>query len=76
MVRQSEHDAARLWREKMGLTREQLSERIGYSTSMIRDFEAGAIRGRNTPIGEPEWRRYKLACAAIDAGLEFNWGRK
>lgn len=71
-----EHELARAWRESQQLTRQALAEQIGYSISVIQDFELGRIRGTGKPIGENEWKRYRLACAAVDARLEFYWGQK
>ncbi|PWB94680.1 helix-turn-helix domain-containing protein [Methylosinus sporium] len=70
-----EGERARLWRESLKLSRRELAEITGYSESAIQDFEAGFQRGRDerAPIGEREMLRYRLACAAIDAGLNFRW---
>jgi transcriptional regulator with XRE-family HTH domain len=69
-----QHVAARQWREAKGLSRAALSERVGYSVSAIQNYELGEVRENGSPIGDREWLRYKLACAAIDAEIEFNWG--
>ena len=52
----------RWWRARIaGLTQVELAERIGYSEISVRKIEAGSM-----PI-EP---RFRLACAAVEAGLE------
>lgn len=68
------HERARQWRKAIGLTIAQLSERSGFSVSAIHDFEAGQRRATGNPLDAASWRRYRLACAAIDAGAEaFDW---
>jgi predicted transcriptional regulator len=71
-----EHEAARLWRESKGWSRRELAEKIGFSESMIQDYEAGHIRGSGAKIGKNEWKRYRNACAAVDADSAFSWGQK
>lgn len=72
-MQKPEHQRAREWREANGYTRVQLSALIGYSVSMIRDYELGAVRGTGKVIGKNEWLRYRLACAAIEHAIIFNW---
>lgn len=65
--------AAFAWRRNMGFSRADLAELSGFSESLIRDFEAGTRRGKSPEhrgIDEASWRRYGLACAAIEADLE------
>ena len=73
MESKPEHLRAREWREANGYTRAHLSALIGYSVSMIRDYESGAVRGTGKTIGENEWRRYRLACGAIEHAISFDW---
>lgn len=70
----SEHEKARQWREALGLTRPQLSELTGYSLNQILLFEKGATN-TGEPIASAAWQRYRLICAAVMAGLEFDWRR-
>jgi len=57
----TEHEAARAWREQLGLTRERLSELTGYSTGSIQCMEAGFTSQRK-PVAAGPWKRYKVAC--------------
>ena len=59
-----ERERGRRWREAKGYSRAQLADLIGYSERMVRSVESGA---------EPLMQRYRLACAAVDAGLKFDW---
>lgn len=76
-----EHEQAKAWRERVGLSIEQLSSMIGYSKEAIYAMERGEAtpsRGKPArPIEPNVWRRYKCACAAVDAHLKmqhsFNW---
>jgi transcriptional regulator with XRE-family HTH domain len=68
-----EHVLALSWRERMGWSRSRLARATGYSESQIRNFEAGYNMGSGEPIGEREMHRYRLACAALHARLDFNW---
>jgi transcriptional regulator with XRE-family HTH domain len=68
-----EHELARQWRERMGWSRAELAKLIGYSLSAIADYESGRSRSSGKPIGDNEWLRYRLACAAITAHIEFDW---
>ena len=67
-----EHERARQWRETCGLTRQQLSELSGYSLRQIALYEAGKTN-TGEPIDATAWHRYRLVCAAIMAGLDFDW---
>jgi transcriptional regulator with XRE-family HTH domain len=69
----AQHRAARKWREARGLTREQLAALVGFSASMIQNYEVGKVRDSGKRLGEKEWLRYRNACAAVDAELDFNW---
>lgn len=66
------HLRARWWREhKMGLTRAELAARIGLTESEIANYEAGLRRQSGAA---PDYARYRLLCAAVDAGLDgFDW---
>jgi transcriptional regulator with XRE-family HTH domain len=64
-----EHVLCKRWRvAKMELTREQLSTLTGFSASMIKDYERP-----NRTIDENARKRYRLACAAVQYGIEFGW---
>ncbi len=60
----TEHEAAKAWRYRHGLTMPDLAALTGYSVETIFIME----RGRNS-VGKPPpphvWRRYKLACLAV-----------
>lgn len=75
-----EHERAKLWRERHGLSLAQLADLTGYSELSIRWFEKGQRppnRGKDREIAEWVWRRYKLACCGVEAQLfskrEFDW---
>lgn len=69
----SEHERARQWRKRIGLTRRALSELTGFSLGSIQTFEAGK-QGNGDPIDPAAFHRYKMACASVQAGLSFDWG--
>ena len=70
-IDEPEHVLCRRWRvEVMELTREQLSALTGFSASMIKDYERPG-----KAIDEKARRRYRMACAALSAGVEFDWSR-
>ncbi|MBB4342133.1 helix-turn-helix domain-containing protein [Rhizobium leguminosarum] len=64
-----EHVLCKWWRDEwIELTREQLSGLTGYSVSSIRDFELG-----EKEIDPNVRKRYRLACAAVAMGIDFDW---
>jgi predicted transcriptional regulator len=77
----TEYEQARAWRNKLGLTWEQLSGMTGYSKESIYWFERGRSPPRkghkNKPIDDRVFYRYKMTCAGVDATLrrkkEFAW---
>lgn len=72
---------ARQWRLVHDLSPRQLSALIGYSVESIHAMERGetpAGKGsQRGPVKPNVWRRYKCACAAVDAHLRlshnFDW---
>lgn len=69
-----EHIRAQWWRENVvRMKRPELAELVGVSVSRIVDIEAGENRTTKQPIDEATMRRYRLACAAVTLGVEFNW---
>lgn len=68
----TEHQAAKQWRRRLGLSRRALSELTGYSEESIRLYEVGR-KPNGEPIDPCAFQRYKLGCAAIQAGLSFDW---
>jgi len=84
-----EYEAARVWRERNGLTTEQLAGLIGYTKISIYWFERGTTPpNRNAASGNPSdrrikpwvWQRFKRACGDLDAELHgrrkgkvFDW---
>jgi DNA-binding XRE family transcriptional regulator len=72
----TEHQKAKAWRESHNLTTLQLGEMIGYSKESVWAMERGeAPSSRGRPKGKVDqnvWRRYKCACAALDAALKLN----
>ena len=71
----TEFERAREWRVRSGLTKRELSALTGFSLSSIDQFESGSTRDREVPVEPSGFKRYRLCCAAIAAGLAgFNWG--
>jgi len=73
-----QHERARAWREKLDLTRDQLSELTGYSVPAILKFEAGfRNQKRSDSHSEWAWQRYRMACAGaaaqVKTGRVFDW---
>lgn len=80
----NEFEKARRWREKAGLTVDQLAEKTGYSREAIYLFEKGfTYNGRTArdkiktkALSDSVWHRYRMACAGVRAALNgssFNW---
>lgn len=77
----TEHQQAAAWRQSLGLSQEKLGELIGYAKATVYWME----RGRTAPTGLVEsgpipdnvWKRYKRACAGLDAEVRaqqvFAW---
>ncbi|MBB4066770.1 helix-turn-helix domain-containing protein [Gellertiella hungarica] len=64
-----EHLKARYWREEvLELTRDQLAALTGFSASSIKDFE-----NPSKDIDPMARKRYRLACAAVAMGIQFDW---
>lgn len=69
-----EHELARRWRLNiMRLSAVDLAKLTHYSVSSIVDFERGHYRGVDKPIEPDVMARYRLVCAAVAAGLDFDW---
>jgi hypothetical protein len=67
------HVLAEAWRHSIGLSRARLSKLTGYSVGHIRNMEAGLNHATRQPIPARSFVRYRMACAAIHAGLEFDF---
>ena len=65
---------AKKWREARGLSRPALGSLIGYSPSEIECMERGKRRNNGNPIAARDFQTFKLACAAVAANVEFDWG--
>lgn len=64
-----EHVLCRRWREEvMELSRSQLSALTGFSVDAIKDYERPGKM-----IDDNVRKRYRLACAAVALGIEFDW---
>lgn len=68
------------WRERAGLSVDQLADLTGYATITVYWFEKGQRppnRGKDREIAEWVWRRYKMACGCVAAQIasrrEFDW---
>ena len=67
------HKRLRAWRLSKGLTVAELAELTGFSESTIINFERGERRNmppQQTVIAETSWRRFGLACAAVEYGTD------
>lgn len=65
---------ARWWREHVFKgSRADLSDLVGYSEEHIANLEAGTHRATGHPMRPAAYRAYRMACAAISAGVGFNW---
>jgi len=78
----TEHERAKAWREKHGLSVDQLAELTGYGRRAIYWFEHGqsppnGTRAKPAKVAAWVWHRYKMICAGVDAqlqsGKEFDW---
>ena len=71
----NEYQKAKAWRERLNLTPAQLGDLIGYSKEAVWAMERGeATASRDLPkraVDAKVWRRYKCACAALDAQIRF-----
>lgn len=69
-----EHVRARWWRiHSVKMTRAEVAETTGVSVSRIADIEAGENRTTKTPIDDATMKRYRMACAAVTLGVEFDF---
>jgi transcriptional regulator with XRE-family HTH domain len=65
-----EHERARAWRERLGLSVMQLEELSGYSREAIYGFEKGKRwDGKHSDFA---WHRYKMACSAVERQITTN----
>jgi transcriptional regulator with XRE-family HTH domain len=74
-IEMREHEKARAWRERMGLSVMQLEELSGYSREAIYGFEKGKRwDGKHSDFA---WHRFKMACSAVErqltTGKAFDW---
>lgn len=78
-MKPNEHEQARAWRERMGLTQTELGKLTGYSLEAVFWFEQGCkppLRNkRRRAITPTVWHRYKMACAGAAQALKSkrNW---
>lgn len=64
-----EYVQCRRWREEvMELSRSQLAVLTGFSAGAIKDFERS-----DKNIDENARKRYRMACAAAEFGIEGGW---
>ena len=80
-MQKNEHEAAKAWRLRHGLSVAQLAHLTSYSVESIYWYERGlSPQGsgkKPTRIKEWVWQRYRRACQGVDAELrtkrEFVW---
>jgi DNA-binding XRE family transcriptional regulator len=71
----NDHHRAKAWRKAHKICRPKLAQLIGYSVSSIVGMETG-INPKGQPIDPQSFTRYRMACAALAAGLQgFQWER-
>lgn len=69
-----EHIKARYWRDEIvKMTKGEVAELTGFSVSTITDMEAGHNRTTKKTIDPDAMRRYRMACAAVTLGVQFDW---
>lgn len=69
-----EHVRARWWRiHSVKMTRAEVAELTGVSASRIADIEAGENRSTKQPIDDATMKRYRMACAAVTLGADFDF---
>jgi transcriptional regulator with XRE-family HTH domain len=72
----NEQDRARKWRESLELTQRELGDSLGWTREAICMFECN-ITSSGLEVSDWAWKRYKMACAGLDAQLKgdkkFNW---
>jgi hypothetical protein len=69
-----EHIRCKWWRENVvNLSRPRLAELTGFSISTIADIEAGHNRSTKAPVDAAVMQRYRMTCAAVTLGVEFDW---
>lgn len=71
----TDYERARQWRVRLGLSRKRLAELSGYSPSAIQYMEGGINPQTGRKIGHADFARYRLVCAAVAAGLVFDWDK-
>ena len=79
-----EHEKAKAWRERLGLSRKQLADLTGYSYESVKWFENGRAPPRSwstsakrtperdladAPNGQYAWQRFKRCCQAVEHEL-------
>ena len=77
----TEHERAKAWREKHGLSVDKLAYLTGYGYRAIYWLERGESPPNSTrhaaPVQPWIWQRYKMMCAGVEAqiktGKEFDW---
>ena len=79
---QPEHEKAKAWREKHGLSIDQLAELTGYGRRSLYWMERGqsppnATRAKPAKVASWIWHRYRMICAGVEAqlasGKKFDW---
>lgn len=70
----SEGVKARWWRENiMRMSRKDISDLTGYSTVHIGNIEGDWNSSTKGPPPPRAYQQYRVACAAISAGVVFDW---
>lgn len=84
----TEYEKLRRWRERLGLSHEELAAKLGYSRECIYWHERGITPPRNfknanrtdRSIDPVVWQRFKRTCGDLDAetygrkpGGKFKW---
>lgn len=78
----TEHERAKAWREKRGLSVDQLADLTGYGRRSVYWMERGesppnGTRSKPAPVASWVWQRFKMICAGVEAQLKtgktFDW---
>lgn len=76
MPKTPEHERAKAWRHRMGLTLRELAEHTGYELKSIWWFEQGRT-SRGDEVKPWVMQRYRNCCATVERKLtrkeEFDW---
>jgi DNA-binding XRE family transcriptional regulator len=69
-------EKVRKWRQRVGLTPQDLADYTGFSREAVYQFERGT-RPDGSPHSKWTWQRFEMCCAAVEhqmqTGRAFEW---